>query len=162
MYCSKLGPTERHDQHHHRRPRSNSSPCFRNFKLKLKFFYLLCLRTLCDLKGFINQGWEMIDSSRGHGTEQGWNWDSQTLMGEWCWWEALGVWPVRRAGWAVLCHAPNRSRKWCLLDKGCCNLSWSTRLALLKFPTSSVLAEKLRQLLCFDTVADWKSVAVPF
>lgn len=106
MYCSKLGPTERHDQHHHRRPRSNSSPCFRNFKLKLKFFYLLCLRTLCDLKGFINQGWEMIDSSRGHGTEQGWNWDSQTLMREWCWWEALGVWPVRRAGWAVLCHAP--------------------------------------------------------
>lgn len=39
----------------------------------------------------------------------------------------------------------NRPNKLCLLEEGCCNLSWSAGLALLKFPTSSVLAEKLRQ-----------------
>ena len=37
---------------------------------------------------------------------------------------------------------PNKLR---LLDEGCCSLSWSEGLAFLKFPTSSVLAEKLRQ-----------------
>lgn len=50
-----------------------------------------------------------------------------------------------RLGCAVPCfREPKGPRKWCLLDKGCCNLVWSTGLAFLKFPTSLVLAGKLR------------------
>lgn len=49
-------------------------------------------------------------------------------------------------GCTVPCsREPKGPRKWCLLDEGCCNPAWSTGLAFMKFPTSSVLAEKLRQ-----------------
>lgn len=50
-----------------------------------------------------------------------------------------------RLGCAVPCFRETKEpRKWCLLDEGCCNLVWSTGLAFLKLPTSSVLAGKLR------------------